>query len=339
MERPERGMQCLAVDVGGTRTRVALAVIQGGEAVFLWQVEAPLAGKAALGRFIREALRDADPAYCAVDFAGPLEGRTGARMTNWAGNPLIRLNDLEAWGLPARRTLMLNDLESSACGILAQGARKDQVRTLYAPRRNGAAADGPRVVVAPGTGLGTASIVDGRPLPSEVQHAACSPLDARHAGVVAWHERNLGRYPSWEDLASGRGLEATYRALCAMDRVPRRRTVLHGRPADAAGAVARAAGSDPLAREALEYYYGCAGRVAQLLALALQPTGGVFLCGSTTAGNAAFIRKGRFLREFQSNAAQGALLCRFPVFMVTADLNLLGGLWACRHPEAFAGPR
>lgn len=342
--KPKTSMTILSVDVGGTKTRAALASIRGGRAVLLWQVESPLAGKTALGRFIRDILRDGDsaPARCAVDFAGPLKGRGEARMTNWAGNPVIRLTDLHRWGLPPGGTLMLNDLEASAAGVLAlaeEGAPRDRVATLYAPQKGGGAGDGPRVVVAPGTGLGTACIIGGVPLPSEIQHAAAAPLDARHAGVVAWFERTMGRYPSWEDLASGRGLEATFRALCAMDRVPEHRNPLHGRREDAAGAVARAAGSDPLAREALDYYYGCAGRVAQMLALAVQPAGGVFLCGSTTTGNAVFIRKSRFLREFHANTAQRALLRRFPVFMVKADLNLSGGLLACRHPGAFRGPR
>ena len=332
----------LAVDVGGTRTRAALAAVRGGRSVLLWQVEAPLAEKAALRRFVREALNAAAPARCAVDFAGPLKGRTQARMTNWAGSPVIRLADLHDWGLPPGRTLMLNDLESSACGVLALDGTvpsRGRITTLYSTKEIRRGAEGPRVIVAPGTGLGTASIIGGRPMPSEVQHAAAAPLDRRHARIIARMEHDLGRYPSWEDLASGRGLDATYRALCAIDRVAAGRSADKGAVEDAAGAIARAAQSDPLAREALDYYYGCVGRVAQMMALAVLPVGGIFLCGSTTRANAAFIRRSRLLRELHANGAQGGLLRRFPVLIIKADLNLAGGLWACAHPDRLSGPQ
>jgi glucokinase len=334
-KKKTRTVHHLAVDVGGTRTRALLAAVRGGKASPLWGMEAALSGRAALRRFLEAALRDAAPDRCAVDFAGPVERRGAVRMTNWPGNPVLRLGELEAWGLPAGRTLILNDLEASACGVLALAetpAARARLSPLYRPTR-GAAAEGPMVIVAPGTGLGTAAVVGGVPMGSEVQHAAAAPLDRRHARMIAWMERARGRFPSWEDFTSGRGLADAYRALCALDRAPA--SVLKGAQGDPAGAVARAASTDPRAREALDYYYGCAGRVAQLLALTVQPDGGIFLCGTTTAGNAAFIRKSRFIRELHASEAQGALLRRFPVFMVEADLNLIGGQWACRHPERF----
>lgn len=337
MRRTDRCIQLLAIDVGGTKTRAALADGRRGEASILWQVEAVVGDKARLRRFIREVfLRSgAAPDRCAVDFAGPLRGRTEARMTNWGGNPVIRLRDLEAWGLPAGRTLMLNDLEAAAWGIMAleEGALPARMKTvLYRPKGPLPAPGGNRVVLAPGTGLGTASIVAGRSLPSEISHADASPLDVRHAALIARFRRSHRRPPSWENFASGPGLVETYRGLCAMDGVSP--SVLAGRihDEDTAGDVARAAGSDPHAGEALDLYYGCVGRVAQILALVLQPTAGVYICGASTAGNAAFLRRSRFLREFHANAAQGLLLRRFPVFMVTADLNLPGGLRACLHP-------
>ncbi len=331
----------LSVDVGGTKTRALLAAVRRGRAVPLWEVETVLAGKAALGRFIREVLREDIPAKCAVAFAGPLRGRAEARMTNWTGNPVIRLGDLSAWGLPEKHTLMLNDLEAAACGVLALdegGLAWSSLRALHRPGGARTAGGGNRVVLAPGTGLGTASIVGGAPLASEIQHADASPLDDRHAALIARFAREEGRAPSWEDFVSGRGLVLTYRALRALDGFSADGEALEGGPADPAGAVARAAARDPFAHEALDYYYGCAGRAAQLLALAVQPAGGIILCGSTTARNALFIRKSRFLTELHANAAQGPLLRRFPVFLAEADLNLRGGLWACRHAEIFPRP-
>jgi len=257
-------------------------------------------------------------------------------MTNWAGNPVIRLRDLEAWGLPAGRIWMLNDLEAAAWGIVAleEGAIPARMKTvLFGPKGTACDPAGNRVVLAPGTGLGTASIIGGTPLPSEIQHADASPLDDRHAALIARFRRSRRRPPSWEDFASGPGLAETYRGLCALDRVPPQVLAGKGQDEDAAGAVARAAGSDPQAREALDLYYGCCGRAGQLLALAVQPAAGVYLCGANSTSNSAFIRRSRFLREFHANAAQGPLLRRFPVFLVGADLNLRGGLRACR-----AGP-
>ena len=57
------------------------------------------------------------PSKCVVDFAGPVWEHRDEQLTNWSGNPTIRLSDLISCGLPDGATLMVNDMEAAGYGV------------------------------------------------------------------------------------------------------------------------------------------------------------------------------------------------------------------------------
>jgi glucokinase len=284
-------------------------------------------------------------------------------MTNWPGKPTLSLDEASRLALPPRRTLFFNDMEMAARGLLeklrAEGPPSGALSTLYAPPRGrgrrglGESGGGNRVLVMPGTGLGTIGMVEDSPaeggegarqgwpgrtrlVPSEVQHFAASPLDADHLRLIEWlrDRRGSSGWPAWEDLASGYGLVQVYDGLAHLRGGPPLSARV--RACDAAAWIARRAakGADAVAVEALGIYYRSAGRVAQLLALAYQPRGGIFLAGASTRQNRRFIERSGFVAELHENASQRELLRQFPVYLVAEELNLAGALAACRESLA-----
>lgn len=333
----------LGLDVGATHTRAQLARrVEGRLQPPGGAVSRPVGSKPELAGFVRElieGLGQERPRAAAVGMAGAVLAAGSVRVTNWPGTPTVDLGDLASWGLPVGRTRLVNDMEIAGAGLFDLVDRSpspypDCVE-LYRP--DGAPLPGHephRVLVIPGTGLGTLGLVtvrgdDGRlyrrHLPSEVAHAPAAPLDAEHLELLRrLAAEDGGRWPSWEDFASGRGLVRLHRELGRLRGVPAPQEA----EGDTAAAIARRGvdGGDPLAAAALDVYYRAVARVAQILALVYQPRGGIFLAGRSCRLNRAVIERGRFVETLQDNPAQAPLLARFPVFLVLAELNLRGAL-------------
>lgn len=345
----------LAFDIGGTHTRAVVTCLRKGAFVthpaLPNPVERRVCTKGELVDFIQglvTRLRDGGAVEaCALGLAGVALSEGRFRVTNWPGHPTVGLGELMEWGLPEGRTRLLNDLDAAAFGLLDlidhSSPPSSSCLSLYLP--DGMTTPDPeanRVLLVPGTGLGTLGIVtfrDGQGglcrehVPSEVQHSLASPLDWEHLELFRTFaiESADHRWPSWEDLVSGSGLVRSYRALGRLRGLPA--SPPGDLSPDPAAEIARraVAGSDPLAEAALELYYRAVARVAQILALVYQPRGGIFLAGGSSRKNRAFILRGPFVRELQDNPAQGPLLAQFPVFLVLEELNLRGALCAARE--------
>ena len=339
-------MVYLAIDVGGTNTRAKFATIdKPGQSVLLRQ---KVTAKSELKEFITDIVGQKDVDRCAIGFGGPVVSRAEARMTNWPGGPVIGINDLADWGLPKGSTLMLNDMEAGAFGVISireegRSADSESVCLHEVEDAQSGVSSSNKILLAPGTGFGTIGIVSVKtktgeyyetPVASEIQHSAALPLDPTHGALIDWLTEKGGtdQRPSWEEFVSGRGLVNIYDALAGISRITPLAASLHADDRAAWIAGNGVAGSDPGCEEALEIYYRCVGRAAQLLALAFQPFGGIYLSGESTIRNLSFILKSGFLSELQDNPTLGRLLERFPVYAIThRELNIRGALWACRE--------
>ncbi|MEM7408304.1 MAG: glucokinase, partial [Pseudomonadota bacterium] len=205
----------LAVDVGGTNTRVVICEPDGRRII---ERRAVLATKHDLRAQIHGAVAEAGGwnriGHTVIDFAGPVRRPDVAQMTNWPDSPEIDADELRAWLHGSDRFTMLNDMEAAALGVISAPAAASE--TLHAGEP---AADGGRLIVAPGTGLGSIGVVAGTALdarvlngllPSEVGHARAAPgSDQLTEALHAWRDDH-GYWPGWEELVSGRGLEGLY---------------------------------------------------------------------------------------------------------------------------------
>jgi glucokinase len=207
----------LVCDTGGTNVRFALVSEPGAalsDIVHLHTGDYP-----GLAEAIEAAVPKLGAKPCSVIAcgAGPVVGRT-LKLTNasWV------MDGPEA----ARRTglaqgLLLNDFEAQA---LSLPTIPEVWERRIGPLKFGA--EGPQVILGPGTGLGVAALVeaDGRftPVSSEACHIDFGPVRPEEFELWPHLERAHGRITS-ESVISGAGLARVHRARMMAKGAPRRR--------------------------------------------------------------------------------------------------------------------
>ncbi|MEA2096084.1 MAG: glucokinase [Candidatus Cloacimonadota bacterium] len=336
----------LSIDVGGTYTRLRVEIIENKKVDFLSrEYIKKINSKEKLRNFIKFSLNDIDPCikptHCVIGFAGALIDNCKVEITNWKDNPTIIMEDMIKWGLPENNMIMVNDMELAGYGILDMEEKaemnSDKCKILFKPDFNVKNRIDNKLVIAPGTGFGTASIIQFTAhsgekvkdvLSSEIQHIQVPPLDNRHAKIIdiILSSKPERSFLNFEDFVSGKGLCETYEAILKLDGIKQKEK-------DAQQIAETAVkGSDKSTIEALNIFYRCVGRIIQAMALTIQPYGGIYLCGASTINNNKFIHQSGLMKEFHNCLIRQQLLLQFPVYIITKpDINITGGLWACRN--------
>lgn len=312
----------IGADIGGTKTLLEARV--GGTRVLQRRYEGDehASFDDVLAAFLRElratCLGPIERACFAV--AGPVEARQ-ATVTNRPGW------QLNASALSARHGIasvsLVNDFAAVVAGLDALLPRERVCLQAGEPQ-----ADGLRVALGPGTGLGVAAVVDGRLLASEGGHVAFAPLDAEMLGL--WqHLGGERQRVTNEMIVSGNGIVACYRYCLSAS---------HGIAPDLlapAIVVKRALDEqDPIAMRALALFARCFGAVAGDLALTFLARGGVYLAGGITARILPVLQAPGFVTAFNAKAAHAGLVAKMPIHAVlAADVGLRGALGlAARAP-------
>ena len=210
------------------------------------------------------------------------------------------------------RLRLVNDFVAAAAGIGALAASES---IQIGGERSSA---GTVVVLGPGTGLGTAVILNERALPhvmpSEAGHMGAAPSGVDARAVVERSRLRHGRV-SWERLLCGDGL-ALFDAVA-------RGTDETVEPADVA---ARAQSGDTAARRAASAFAHALGEFAGDLCLAFNATGGVYLTGGVLDGLGRALDADALREGFEDKGRFGGLLGAIPCFRVCADDLALRGL-------------
>jgi glucokinase len=306
-------------DIGGTHARLAR-----------WSASAGLGAPA---RFRND------------DFAGPLElldgwlrespgkprqvvlalampvGGDASQLTNrdWRFEPRALIDALRLDAL-----VIVNDFAAAAAGVDALGP--DAIESLNPSAT--AAAGGARLVLGPGTGLGTAAILPDEPpriLASEAGHMTLGSAEPIAARLHADGCRRWGRV-SWERALSGDGLAWLEATLAARAEL--------ARPEDVAQ---RAASGDPHALAAVGLFSRLLGEFAGDACLAFQALAGVYLCGGVLRGVMATFDAAGFMATFAAKGRFSAQLQKVPVVVAAGgELGLHGAArylaGACRMP-------
>ncbi len=250
-------MELVAVDLGGTHARFALAALGAdgtialGEPVTLATRDFP--GLPEAWRAFAETRGGALPAAASVAIAAPVTGEA-IRFTNnaWTLRPATLAGELAV-----ERLVLLNDFAAVGHAVARAGA--EHFVHLCGPDAPPAGA-GVTSIVGPGTGLGVAQLWrDGagraRVQATEGGHIGFAPADAVEDAILADLRRRHGRV-SLERVVSGPGIVAIHAAL--------------GGTGDDDRAIwsAGLAGSDPVAAAAVERFCGLLGAAAGDFALA-----------------------------------------------------------------------
>lgn len=271
----KRWQRVLAGDIGGTKTWLALYDADpAGSLECVAEAEVPSADhdslRSAIEAFLEESGESLDHLRgAAFGIAGPVRGRR-VQTTNlpWT----IDADEL-AEALTAESVTLLNDFHAIAIGV-------DELSEEQLPILKEGQVDprGPRLILGAGTGLGAAVVAPGgRVLPGEGGHLAFAPRDDFEAALLA-HLRETHERVSVERVVSGMGLEAIYEFIVSSGRAET--GVRAEVEAEGGAAISRAAADgDPAATLTLERFATAYGAAAGELALAVIPTGGLYVAG------------------------------------------------------------
>ena len=312
----------VAVDVGASRTRVCVGAdptsFPGRQDPLIRDIGSVRALEALLSD-VRAGIDDEGEVHLSAGVAAPPVGGGLRVMTNWPEDRTISSDSLR--GLGFDDVWLFNDLEASAHGLVAFLESDPPESQLISFGGAAVPAAGNRALVVPGSGLGSAGVIDlgrraaerWRVLPSEVGHTLASGTGAQD--VLEAVAARKGSAATWEDVVSGPGLEALWVAIEPSH---------HDDPLSAPEIAMRAGLGDVRCQTALDYYYHFAARFSQVLTLSYLSFGGLFLAGGSTRSNAPLISEREFRSAFCDNERMGGVLAEIPVFLVLAEITLLG---------------
>ncbi|MGE0875601.1 MAG: glucokinase [Burkholderiales bacterium] len=329
----------LAADIGGTKANLWLYELHAGRRDTRAEASLPSADFADAQSMLAVFARGARVDAAAVAIAAPvIAARAAPPNLPWI---VEQAAIADALGTP--RVELLNDLAATAIGIDALAP--DRLHTLNAGQHR----TGPVVLIAAGTGLGEAAIIDdgGRRivLPTEGGHADFAPGSAEDIALLQYLS---ARHPhvSWERVVSGPGLAAIHAFILEREHGRDERPAdLRDEQGDPAAAITRLAliDRDAAAVAALDMFVRLYGAEAGNLALKFLATGGVYVAGGIAPKILAHLDGGRFMQGFVAKGRHADLMAGIPVHVVLEPKTALLG--AARRAEALAsaaaipGPR
>jgi glucokinase len=302
--------EVVAVDIGGTHARFALANVEGGRVTMLAE---PITLKTAEHASFQTAweafastLDTPLPRAAAIAIACPIQGEV-LQLTN---NPWIIRPALIGEKLGVDTHVLVNDFEAVGHAV-AQVDSKD-LRHVCGPDVP-LPAHGITSIVGPGTGLGVGQLFQSGSTYSVIAceggHVDFAPLDTIEDAVLA-HLRKRFRRVSVERVVSGPGLAAIHEVLAQLEgrTIPQRD--------DKALWAAALEGTDSLAAAALDRFCLSLGAVAGDFALSNGPTA-VVLAGGVGLRLADHLPISGFAQRFVAKGRFESLMKTVPVKLIT----------------------
>lgn len=315
----------LVADIGGTNARFAIVTDTHAATKVYGSVptaDFPGLAEAAIATVLDHTAVMPRTAVLAV--AGPVTGdRIPMTNADWVIEPRELIHRL---GLES--VVVLNDFEAQALAL--PGLEGDDIRQIGGGT---AQANGAKVVLGPGTGLGAAAMIHTAgtwvPIPGEGGHMELGPVSETDYRVWPHIERQEGRIGA-ERIISGAGLLRLSRAVAAEAATHR----AFERPSDVTEA---ADGGDEIALRTMDIFVRALGRVAGDFALTFLARGGVFLGGGIPGRIDTYLAHPAFRASFEAKAPHSALLATIPTFLVRHGNPALEGLASfARTPTLFA---
>ncbi|MBL0114126.1 MAG: glucokinase [Sphingomonadales bacterium] len=321
--------EIVAVDIGGTHARFALARIDDGRVIELAEAATLKTAEYAsfetawedFGRFIGRPL----PTATAIAVAALVQ----ADIIHFTNNPWIIRPPLICENLGVEAFSLVNDFE--AVGHAVAQVEEASFQHLCGP--NVALPEtGTISVIGPGTGLGVAHVFkDGehyRVQATEGGHIGFAPLDSIEDQILAHLRKSYPRV-SVERVVSGPGLVKIFEALASIEcqAVPRYN--------DNALWQLGLSGEDSLAAAAVDRFCLSLGSVAGDIALA-QGGSSVVIAGGLGLRIKDVLLQSGFAERFRAKGRFEDMMSRIPVKLITHPQPGLFGAaaaFAMEHPE------
>ena len=303
-------MEIIAVDIGGTHARFAVAEITDGRVVSLGEpVTQRTSDHATLQgawRTFVDTLEGPCPSAAAIAVASPIRGDV-IKLTN---NPWV----IQPAGIEARlgveRALLINDFGAVGHAVAQLGV--EWFEHLCGPD-TGLPDPGVTTICGPGTGLGVAQLLRARDhyhvIETEGGHIDFAPLDGLEDAIVKRLRRSYTRV-SAERITSGPGIVPIYETMAHIEGLP------VATRDDRALWEAAMSGEDALAAAALERFCLALGGVAGDLALA-HGARGVVIAGGLGLRIREHLLHSGFPQRFVAKGRFQSLMASIPVKLIT----------------------
>jgi glucokinase len=301
----------VAVDIGGTHARFAIAEVQDGRVLALGEATTlKTAEHASFQTAWQEFERlngKALPRAAAIAIAGPVDADV-IKLTN---NPWIIRRSMVCEKLNVDSFVIVNDFGAVGHAVAQAGA--EHFHHLTGPEQD-FATDGTLSIIGPGTGLGVAHLWRNGAAyhvqATEGGHIDFAPLDAIEDAVLA-RLRNRYRRVSVERVVSGPGLIDLYETLAAIE----------GRAVqqydDKTLWQMGLSGEDSLAAAAVDRFCLSLGSVAGDITLAQGGFAGVVIAGGLGLRIKDSLIRSGFAERFRAKGRFEALMSTIPVKLIT----------------------
>ena len=301
----------VAVDIGGTHARFAIATIAEDGAISLDEPETLHTADHVSFQTAWEDYRARKGGHLPYAVSLAIAGRTSGDAIRFTNNPWVIRPALIKEKLGASRYTLVNDFAAVAHAV-AQ-APDDQFLHLAGPDQP-LAAEGTLSVLGPGTGLGVAHLWRDssgyRVQPTEGGHVDFAPLDQIEDAILARLRKRHMRV-SVERVVSGPGIVEIYATLAALE----------GKPVaemdDVSIWQAGMEGSDSLAAAAVDRFCLALGSIAGDFALAQGGFGGVVIAGGLGYRLREILPGSGFAERFRAKGRFADLMGTIPVKLIT----------------------
>jgi glucokinase len=331
----------LAGDAGGTKTILGIYRASGKSVELVRDRTFASQDYSSLEVMLREFLAAGKEKInrAAIGVAGPVAaGKSKVVNLPWS---VDRRQLSRSSGIP--NVLLLNDIEAAGWAIGGLGASR--LRSLTPGVR---AKGGNGVLVAPGTGLGVAGLLQEgdryRPFASEAGHQDFSPRDEAGNYLRRFLATRYGEHVSVERVLSGKGFQELFEFVLA-SRFVRVSTSLVTQlkscnDPNALISESGMKGRDPAAKVALDLWVTYLGTVCGDLALSFGAVGGVWIGGGIVPKILPALKSRRFLEAFRSKGRMKSWMGKIPIrVIIDPQASLRGAALYAAGPGRAASKR
>ncbi len=307
----------LAGDVGGTKTNLGIFSADNGWRRPIAEATFKSAAFATLEEMLREFLdqQKLSVSYASLGVAGPVDGgRANVTNLKWA----LEEGKLRR-ALNLKSVRLINDLEAIAYCI--PSLEKRELKTL---NKGSPKPEGPKAVIAPGTGLGEAFLTWNddkyRVHASEGGHSDFSPTSPLEIDLLRYLQVRFGQ-ASLERACSGQGLRNIHEFL--EERGVQEDKAWHEKEqsvADPVPMIVDAAvhdkGKCKICEETLRIFVSILGHEASNFALKVKATNGVYLGGGIPPRIIPALTDGLFMKSYKDKGKMSDIVKQFPVYVI-----------------------
>ncbi len=306
-------MKVLALDIGGTNTR--MAEIESGEKARV--VKKKLIYTKSIKNLSKEIKSFSKLDTACVAIAAPITGKK-AKLTN--ADLTIDSEQLKK-DLKLKKIILVNDFFAVGHGI--KNLEKKNIVVLHKGKK---VKSGIKIATGPGTGLGTVYILNGEVLPCETGWTAVGIDGIDDYALIDFLKSKYSRPIYYEDVLSGRGLIDIYDHLEIKSNLNTNmeiRKQIKDEPVHKAKLLVKYSKKEKLCSMALGIFTKFYARFVRDCCLS-PLSSEVFLVGGISGAIRPYLKK-TFMEEFMKHSIYNNLLSRVEINLVLdEDIGLLG---------------